>query len=202
MKTCSKCRALKLESDFSKRSVSLDGLAYMCKPCVSAYDSSRSQATEARRQSKRTWRESNVETDREVKRVWSRSNRSKIQNRISRRYGTDPAYRTLLILRARVGVALRGLGVRKSGPTIALLGCTVPHLRAHLESLFKPGMTWENHGPVWHIDHIKPCAAFNLTDPEQQRICFHWTNLQPLFALDNLRKSDNYDPRSPEPANC
>lgn len=90
----------------------------------------------------------------------------------------------------------------KEGTVGELLGCPVVWLEAWLESLFKPGMSWENYGPVWHIDHIKPCAAFNLTDPEQQRICFHWTNLQPLFALDNLRKSDNYDPRSPEPANC
>lgn len=67
-------------------------------------------------------------------------------------------------------------------------------VEVHLESLFKTGMSWENYGPVWHVDHIKPCALFDLTDPEQQRICFHWTNLQPLFALDNMRKSDSYDP--------
>lgn len=65
-------------------------------------------------------------------------------------------------------------------------------LRIHLESKFKPGMSWKNYGPVWHIDHIKPCAKFDLTDPAQQRECFHWTNLQPLFALENLQKSDKY----------
>lgn len=69
-----------------------------------------------------------------------------------------------------------------------LIGCPMVWLEAHLESLFAPCMTWGNHGKVWHIDHIKPCAKFDLTDPEQQRICFHWTNLQPLFAADNIRK--------------
>jgi hypothetical protein len=51
-------------------------------------------------------------------------------------------------------------------------------------------MTWENYGPVWHVDHIRPCASFDLTDPAQQRECFHFSNLQPLFAAENLAKGD------------
>ncbi len=52
-------------------------------------------------------------------------------------------------------------------------------------------MTWENHGRHgWHIDHIIPCAAFDLTDPEQQKKCFHYTNYQPLYTLENLKKGD------------
>ncbi len=53
-------------------------------------------------------------------------------------------------------------------------------------------MTWENYGPVWHVDHIRPCAKFDLTDHDQQRACFHWTNLQPLFAKDNLQKNAKF----------
>ena len=48
-------------------------------------------------------------------------------------------------------------------------------------------MTKENYG-LWHVDHIIPCASFDLTDPKQQKICFHWSNLQPLKAIDNLKK--------------
>lgn len=68
-----------------------------------------------------------------------------------------------------------------------LLGCSAKELRRHLESQFKPWMNWGNYGR-WHIDHIQPCASFDLTDPKQQEICFHYTNLQPLEAKKNIRK--------------
>jgi hypothetical protein len=62
----------------------------------------------------------------------------------------------------------------------------------YLESHFKTGMTWENHGKFgWHIDHIIPCASFDLTDLEQQKKCFHYTNFQPLWWRENILKSDN-----------
>jgi len=69
----------------------------------------------------------------------------------------------------------------------------MPELREHLEKQFKPGMTWENYGPVWHVDHRKPCAQFDFSIPSHRQECFHWTNLQPLFAGENIKKGDNYD---------
>ena len=107
------------------------------------------------------------------------------QARHKERYHTDPAYRALDILRSRLYQALKGM--RKSASTIELLGCTAEHARFHIESQFTEGMTWENT----HIDHIQPCASFDLEDPNEQRKCFHYTNLQPLLAEDNLRKSDS-----------
>ena len=79
----------------------------------------------------------------------------------------------------------------KSCKTMELTGCSLEDLTKHLESKFTEGMTWENYGQ-WHIDHIRPCASFNLEDPEEQKKCFHWTNLQPLWAADNLKKSDKW----------
>lgn len=75
----------------------------------------------------------------------------------------------------------------KSQRTEEYLGCSITNFKAHIESLFVSGMSWENRH-LWHIDHIRPCASFDLTDPEQQRCCFHYTNLQPLWALDNRQK--------------
>ena len=75
---------------------------------------------------------------------------------------------------------------------MTLLGCTIEEMRTFLEAEFEEGMTWENHGE-WHVDHIRPCASFNLEYPEEQKKCFHWTNLQPLWAADNLAKGDRLD---------
>jgi hypothetical protein len=62
-----------------------------------------------------------------------------------------------------------------------------------MQNMFKPGMTWENYGAVWHIDHIIPCSFFNMSYPEHQIACFNWQNLQPMFGEENLHKSDNMD---------
>ena len=78
---------------------------------------------------------------------------------------------------------------RKTNRTMQLVGCNINALMAHIESRFTIGMTWANYGK-WHIDHRIPCAVFDLSKPNQQRACFHFSNLQPLWATDNLRKSD------------
>lgn len=107
----------------------------------------------------------------------------------SKRMETDPNYRLSRILRDRIRTALKRDSAKKCESSVALLGCSVDEARKHIEAQFLTGMTWENHGK-WHIDHIRPCASFDLTDPEQQKQCFHYTNLQPLWAEDNIRKSD------------
>jgi hypothetical protein len=81
----------------------------------------------------------------------------------------------------------------KSGSSRELLGCSISEVRKHLEAQFATGMTWANHGK-WHIDHIRPCCTFDLSNPAQQRACFHYTNLRPLWAHDNLsRPKDGSD---------
>jgi hypothetical protein len=99
----------------------------------------------------------------------------------------DPIFKLLCNIRNRLNLALKNNV--KSNKTKELFGCTVDLVKKHLESQFKEGMTWENHGVKgWHIDHIKPCSYFDLSDPEQQRKCFHYTNLQPLWWYENLKK--------------
>ena len=106
---------------------------------------------------------------------------------------TDIAYRLKCHLRTRLYQAVTAARAVKSARTLRLVGCSVSELKAHLQSLFAPGMSWDTYGE-WHIDHIRPCASFDLTDPAQQRECFHYTNLQPLWAADNLAKSDTWEP--------
>jgi hypothetical protein len=88
-------------------------------------------------------------------------------------------------LSARLRNALNGKS--KSISTIDLLGCDIEKLKIYLEKKFKPGMSWKNKNLI-HIDHIRPCASFDLKDINQQKICFHYTNLQPLWAYENMSK--------------
>ena len=109
-----------------------------------------------------------------------RYTRSKRQNNIN--------YQIASNLRRRISSALSGGS--KSNSTLTLLGCSVDNLKQHLQSKFTDGMAWNNYGK-WHIDHIKPCSSFDLTKASNQKECFHYSNLQPLWALDNIKKSDN-----------
>lgn len=92
-------------------------------------------------------------------------------------------------LRARISTIVREKlkGRRKAGSAVKDLGCTLLELMDHLESQFQEGMNWDNYGE-WHIDHIKPLANYDLTNEEEFKEVVHYTNLQPLWAIDNLSK--------------
>ncbi len=92
-------------------------------------------------------------------------------------------------LSRRISLALHGLN--KSLSTIFLIGCDIDYLIYHIQEQFTKGMNWDNYGK-WHIDHIKPCAKFDLSKESEQYKCFNFKNLQPLWAIDNLRKGNTY----------
>lgn len=97
--------------------------------------------------------------------------------------------RIKLRLASRIRVALKSTNNKKTCNTMDYIGCSISDLKSYISNKFTEGMTWENYGSKgWHIDHILPCASFDLTDPEQQKKCFHFTNLQPLWAKENLSK--------------
>ncbi|MEK6879734.1 MAG: hypothetical protein AABY22_09015 [Nanoarchaeota archaeon] len=99
-------------------------------------------------------------------------------------------------LRKRVKQALKNDKMKRIKGIVNLIGCEPKFLKTYIESKWQPGMSWENYGRAkigekrWHMDHIMPCSKFNLTNPEQQKKCFHYTNLQPLWWQDNLKKSN------------
>ena len=116
----------------------------------------------------------------------------KINEYRKKRKAEDISYRILNNTRARISKALKSNS--KSSKTIDLLGCNIVFLKQYLESKFKDGMCWENYGlKGWHIDHIKPCSLFNFKNIEEQKQCFHYTNLQPLSAIDNLIKGKKWE---------
>lgn len=115
----------------------------------------------------------NIDKQRTYEREYSRTRRE-----------TDLQYRIVGNLRNRIRLSLEN----KSECTKDLLGCSLADFVKHLESRFTAEMSWENYGLYWSIDHIKPCCSFDLTDPEQQRACFHWSNCQPLPVVENSRK--------------
>lgn len=113
-------------------------------------------------------------------------NRRNKQNKIKK--NKDINYKILCNLRIRMWKVLKG--INKSQSTLKLLGCSMNQLKQHFQSKFKLGMSWSNYGK-WHIDHIKPCASFDLSKPKEQKKCFHYKNLQPLWAKENLEKYVN-----------
>lgn len=102
---------------------------------------------------------------------------------------TNPIYRVKGNIRRRVRLAL--FDHKRIGSTSKSIGCSTKELKAYIESKFQSGMTWENYGK-WHIDHIRPLASFNLNDPKDFEKANHYSNLQPLWAEDNVKKSDKY----------
>ena len=135
------------------------------------------------KEQKREWYLKNIEHKKE----YYLKNYKHILNHMNNRYRTDINFRLKVLCRNRVRLALKGLD--KSASTMKLIGCTPDELRRHIESLFEPWMTWENQGKGgWDIDHIEACFHFNLTDPEQQRACFNWSNLQPMEHIANIKK--------------
>ena len=123
---------------------------------------------------------------------WIEYRDARIKKRIEKykeRKKTDLNFKFRMVIRSRMSSALKRKSTKKEKGIIEFLGCSIQEARKHLEKQFKNGMTWENHGNNgWHIDHIIPCASFDLTDPEQQKKCFHYTNLQPLWAHENMSK--------------
>lgn len=171
-RTCSEWRPL---SDYDSSKVIRDGLENRCRACgrarALAYYHVNRDAIKAKRKTPEF-----RARERAYQAVWTKE-----------RLASDLNYRIKRRLRHRIWRALKGL--RKERPTLELLGCSVDQLREHLEAQFTKGMTWENYGqPGWEIDHIRPCASFDLSDSEQLAACFHYTNLQPLWGPDNWKK--------------
>ena len=164
---------------------------YVVKMRRSTGTVSKEQLHEEMLEASRRYRMRHPERRRESTNLWARNNRAAQIKKWGQRYRTDPVFNLAIKIRRRIGMAIRNArkGARKQDHVIDLLGCSYRDLKVHIENQFSEGMSWDKcfTGEI-HLDHKKPCASFDLTDPAQQRECFHFTNLQPLWGVDNLRK--------------
>ena len=157
-KKCSICRVFKPYGEFHKHIRCKDGLRNQCKEC----------RKETRKESDKLYRENNIDKIREYDRYRGKFNVNR---------------RLLLSLRKRISKLLNGTS--KNYHSIELLGCDIEFFRSWIEFQFTENMNWNSN---IHLDHVRPCSSFNLSDPVEQKICFNWQNIQPLFAEDNLSK--------------
>lgn len=180
MLKCSKCSQLLDESCFSKRPDRHRGYKSSCKSCNKKYRDSASEHISAQKKA--------YHSRPEV--IIRRRARWKIYH--ARKMESDPQYRAMYNYRRRVQAAFKLAKAGKSASLQELVGCSWATYVSHIESQFSPGMDWKDNGKIWQVDHIKPCASFDLTKIEQQKQCFHYTNLQPLWAVDNLKKGSKF----------
>jgi hypothetical protein len=184
MKTCSKCNIEQEDSSFPKSK-------NYCKKCGNE------MCREYKKRNKEKISEYNkkykLDHKEEVKEYnhnYNKDNREKIQLRQNiqhkERRKVDPNYK----LRTNLGKRLYKAIKSKTNKTNDLLGTDIDTIKKWIEYNFYGDMTWENYGSLWHVDHVIPCSMFDLKKDENQIICFNWTNLRPLYAIDNLVKNN------------
>ena len=189
-KQCNVCKETKDISDFHKKTASTDGYNGLCKVCAIARAKVQAKKHEAR---VKAYRDVYEKTKRKQSRAAyvaanTETIRAKARNYLAKRLATDASYRTRVRLRARFQKAKKKI-VGESKRTMQYVGCSVPQVREWLSSQFDQGMSWNNFGE-WQIDHVLPVSLFDLAQKDACRVCFHWTNLQPLWKKDNLKKSN------------
>jgi hypothetical protein len=187
-KRCSKCYEIKSIKYFYKQQYGKFGVRKICNKCVKKY-ADKNKEIISNRMKKYYLKNRNKLIRDNIK--WKKANKDKVmKNNLkyrTKKLKNNLNFKLRFYLSCRVRLALKGNP--KISTTMNLVGCSIQTLKQHLEKQFKSGMNWDNYGYYgWHIDHIKPCANFDLSKHIEQKKCFHYTNLQPLWAKDNFRK--------------
>ena len=214
-KKCARCKKLKSADEFGSHLSKKDGMRGNCKPCEAEIaKAAKLRAIEKRKTglvpipAKKKCSDCK-ETMAAALFSANSANKDGLQGHCrncagkrstqysNERRATDPEYKLLDNIRRRIRSALERELAVKSNKSVELLGCSMSEFVLHLEQNFEPGMTWDNYGSStdgsrkWNVDHCLPCAMFCMLVPAEQRRCFHYTNQQPMWANENLEKSDN-----------
>jgi hypothetical protein len=183
-KHCANCNNVLSNHEFHKSSYSKDGYKSICKSCTSVRS--------------KEHRQLNLEHHRNKSNIWYANNKEKVRKRIKLtrktisekeyiRYSTDTLFRLRKNLRSLIGHSFRNNGYSKKSKTHEMLGCSYEDFKLHIEAQFVSGMSWENRSE-WHLDHIIPVSSA-INEDDLIRLN-HYTNFQPLWAVDNLKKSN------------
>lgn len=206
VRQCKVCLETKPITEFYRDCQRKDLTSVRCKTCASNKSKRlRSLKPEQYKESRKKHYQRNQDKMREMKRnygadhrkekqsydiVYRQQNKDKIaqyKKEWEKTKKNDPLFKICRNLRRRIHHLVKD--GYKSGTTEKLLGCSFEKFKEYLENRFEPGMSWENYSTKgWHIDHIIPCYEFNLLDPQEQRLCFHYMNMRPLWAKDNLKR--------------
>ena len=195
-KECIRCEKMLALDQYSKDNRKVDGLYAICKPCGKKEYKEMGEAKKAERLAQiKEYASQNKEKIAKRTRIWRDINRDILNEKTRTRIANNPHLRIARNLRGRLTTAIKAKDGNKCDVFCNLLGITPKELKKYLEDQFEEGMTWENYNiDTWHIDHIRPLSSFDLAKEKDQRICFHYTNLQPLWAAENLAKSDDWFP--------
>jgi len=206
MKICAKCKEKKDLTLFFNNKNKKDGKYIYCKSCCSIINKEwRTNNPDKDKTIHKKYREKNLNklkisfsiyyrTNKQKyhdhAKTWKKKNKNKVREYNKKyhkkRYNNDINYKLKCILRNRFRKLV--LGINKTNSCLDLLGCDIDYFKKYISLKFQDEMSWDNYG-LWHIDHIKPCCSFDLSKIEDQKKCFHYTNMQPLWAKDNLIKN-------------
>ena len=163
-KQCSKCKKEKLLKEFSKDKKTKDKLSYRCKECCSIHN--------------HIWHKNKENRDRR-KKAWVRNSIAAMKN--------NPQRKAAAGIRGKNVYIIKNINTVKDETVMDKLGCNRAQFKSHIEKHFEPGMSWHNHG-AWHQEHDKPLSKFDLLDPDQVKIANHYTNIYPMWGLNNYIK--------------
>lgn len=184
MKKCAKCNVGYSLDEFPKDSSKKDGHKSYCFPCNRQVVT---KSTLKRKDKRHIENINNRKTISEYNKNYYNKNKNIFQENYKKYLQTNPSFKVIHNTRVRINKALK-LNSKHSS-TEELLGCSINEYKIYLENQFTPEMSWDNYGSYWDIDHIIPCASFNLNNLEEQKKCFIFTNTRPLSKIENQRKN-------------
>lgn len=184
-KICSKCSEIKILSEFRKDITKKDGLRPDCKKCIKEYELSRRNNNPSMMKEKlQKFYQENPHKRKEYRKNYLKR---KHQQRKERR-NSDPIFNLTNRMRSRIHKYLKSMNIEKKNKTFEILGCTPEFFKNYIENQFREGMSWELFGEFIHIDHIIPLSIAK-NEEDLYKLC-HYTNLQPLWAFENIKKSN------------